>query len=176
MSKSHSPHLIAAVAMGLILSGVALFLVGAYSMGFALEEPLVVVPILLFGPLLSLVSWAVLNTSPRPAGSVERETQLNSGQGASPLRNLFMQFGGACLSLPLFIVVILVENQFPGELKHDVFGPYHTHPFRPLSGFALCLIGLTTGAFLHGMFKMRHCAIGLSFGSVALGLLLILAD
>jgi len=176
MSRSQSFHLITAVVMGLILSGVALFLVGVFSMGFALEEPFVVIPILLFGPLLSLVSWAVLNATARPAGSVEGETQLDSALGASPLRNLFMLFAGASLSLPLFIVVVLVENQFPGELKHDVFGPYYTHPFRPLSGCALCLIGFATGAFLYGTLKMRHFAVGLFFGSVALGLLLILAS
>ena len=70
---------------------------------------------------------------------------------------------------------MLVENQFPGEIGHDVFGPYYTHPFQALSGCALCLIGLAIGAFLYSQFKMRHCAMGLLFGSVALGLLLIFA-
>lgn len=73
---------------------------------------------------------------------------MSPERGSSPLRNLFMLWCGAMLSLPLFFVVFLVENQFPGELKSDVFGPYHSHPFRSLSGIVLCLLGLVTGAFL----------------------------
>ena len=168
--------LIAAVAIGLVVSGIALFIAAIFSMGFALNEPTVVVPILIVGPALSVATWAVLNVRMRHGGSAKVETaRVISKQESSPLSDLFICFGGACLSLPLLMVVMFVENQFPGELKYDVFGPYHTHPFRPLSGIVLCVLGLATAVFLNGQFRMGHLAIGLSFGSVALGLVLIFA-
>lgn len=45
-----------AAVFGLFVSGVALFIVALFSMGFALHEPAVVVPILVVGPALSLVT------------------------------------------------------------------------------------------------------------------------
>ncbi|WP_146453037.1 hypothetical protein [Bythopirellula polymerisocia] len=165
-----------ATALGLVVSCVALFIAALFSMGFALQEPAVVVPILVVGPVLSLITWAVLDAKTRRAGSAQSETaRVSPERGLSLVPNLLMLWCGAMLSLPLFLVVLLVENQFPGELKSDVFGPYYTHPFRPLSGIVLCLLGLATGAFLYNRFKMRYCAVGLSFGSVALGLVLIFA-
>lgn len=169
-------NLIGAVAIGLVVSSFALFIAAIFSMGMALNEPTVVVPILVVGPALSVATWAFLKVKTRHAGSEQVETaRVISKQDSSPLSKLFICFGGACLSLPLFIVVMFVENQFPGELRNDVFGPYHTHPFRPLSGIALCVLGLATAVFLNRQFKIRHVAIGLSFGSVALGLVLIFA-
>ena len=169
-------NLIVAVVIGLVVSGVALFIAAAFSMGMALQEPAVVFPILILGPVLSLVTLAVLTHKAYHAGiSHLKTTQVNSERESSPPSNLFRFFGGVFLSLPLFLVVIMVENLFPGELRSDVFGPYYTHPFRPLSGLALCLLGLATGAFLWNRFKMRHCAAGLSLGSVALGFFLIFA-
>ena len=167
---------IVVVATGLIVSGVALFIAAKFSMGFALDAPAVVVPILIVGPALYIAIWAVLNVKMRHAGSAQVETaRVISKPESNPLSDLFMCFGGACLSLPLFIVVMFVENPFPGELRNDMFGAYHTHPFRPLSGIALGVLGLATAVFLSRQFKMGHVAIGLSFGSIALGLVLIFA-
>ena len=176
MQKTSSQHLIFAAVIGLVVSGVALFITGLFSMGFALQEPAVVVSILVVGPVLSLTTWAVLNLKTRAAGSTQPETdRVGPERWSSPLRNLFMLFCGVMLSLPLFLVVVLVENQFPGELVSDVFGPYHTHPYRPLGGIVLCLLGLASGGFFYKQCNLRHFAVGLSFGSVALGLLLIFA-
>ena len=163
-------------AIGLAVSSVALYIAAAFGLGFAPGAPPVVVPVLIGGPALFIVTRAVMNLKMRHAGIAQVATaRIISGQQSSPVSNLFMCFGGACLSLPLFIVVVLVESQFPGELVSDVFGPYHTHPFRPLSGKTLCVLGLATAVFLNRQFKMGYVAIGLSFGSVALGLLLIFA-
>lgn len=165
-----------AVAAGLMLSGIALLIAAGVSMGHALQEPAVVVPIMVIGPTLSVITWIVLSaTARRPAKTKRGKSRAISTQESSPLKNLFMIVGGACLSLPVFIGVVMVETQFPGEERSDVFGPYYTHPFRPLSGMALCLLGLLTGAFLYQKLHLGYCSLGLSFGCIALGLVLIFA-
>jgi hypothetical protein len=50
---------IGAIALGGVLSAVALFVAAAISMGYALNEPAVVNSILIAGPLLGLMTWAV---------------------------------------------------------------------------------------------------------------------
>lgn len=165
-----------AIAAGLVLSCIALLIAGVFSMGHALQERAVVVPIMVIGPTLSVITWIVINaTAGRPAKTKRSKSRAISTQNSSPLKNLFMIVGGACLSLPVFIGVVMVESQFPGEQRSDVFGPYFTHPFRPLSGMALCLLGLLIGAFLYQKLQLGYCALGLSFGCIAIGLFLIFA-
>ena len=176
MTGTSLRDLICVIAMGLVVSAVALFVLVVFSHGLALGVPAIVISVLAVGPALSLATWTFLNAASSRTGSTNSEAaSIKPGWNSSPLRNLLVLFWGALLSLPLFLVVVYVEHQFRGELAYSMFGPYYTHPHRPLSGRILCLLGLATGVILYHPFKMRHVAVGISLGSIALGLMLIFA-
>lgn len=168
--------LILAILLGLVVSGLALFIAAMFSMGYALQEPLVLALLLPSGPIFSLTVWALLNKKKANGASHHSKHHRSSPKRHPSLTRKIMLFWcGTLLSFVLFLIVLLVENQFPGEEVRDVFGPYYTHPFRLLSGIVLGLLGLATGGVLYARYQVRECAFGLWFGSVAFGLLLIFA-